>query len=224
MASSARRLRAGIGLPRGQRFRARHRCVPDDPGGRQRRRQYGDPHRQCGIGGGTRHHRAGPVLSVTDLTASLPSYQRIQGGFPLVAESMRWFRKHYVPAGTPFDLPRLSPLLHAEGRRQPLDVHCHGGAGSAVRRRHCLRVMRGSRGEHGRASPSTRASSRHHHRGPHDPGSEIPAGSRCILCPAACRNRRLRGLTRRSPRGPAHSTVATDRVVETPDSNCPSTA
>ncbi|WP_412529810.1 alpha/beta hydrolase [Burkholderia lata] len=56
---------------------------------------------------------------VTDLTASLPSYQRIQGGFPLVAESMLWFREHYVPAGTPFDLPRLSPLLHAEGRRQP---------------------------------------------------------------------------------------------------------
>ncbi|CAB3967526.1 alpha/beta hydrolase [Burkholderia cenocepacia] len=69
---------------------------------------------------------AGPAIigqvlfyPVTDLTASLPSYQRIQGGFPLVAESMRWFRKHYVPAGTPFDLPRLSPLLHAEGRRQP---------------------------------------------------------------------------------------------------------
>lgn len=56
---------------------------------------------------------------VTDLTASLPSYRRIQGGFPLVAESMLWFRDHYVPAGTPFDLPRLSPLLHAEGRRQP---------------------------------------------------------------------------------------------------------
>lgn len=56
---------------------------------------------------------------VTDLTATLPSYQRIQGGFPLVAESMLWFRDHYVPAGVPFDLPRLSPLLHAEGRRQP---------------------------------------------------------------------------------------------------------
>ncbi|MCP3717346.1 alpha/beta hydrolase [Paraburkholderia sp. CNPSo 3281] len=56
---------------------------------------------------------------VTDLTATLPSYQRIQGGFPLVAESMFWFRDHYVPAGVPFDLPRLSPLLHAEGRRQP---------------------------------------------------------------------------------------------------------
>lgn len=56
---------------------------------------------------------------VTDLTATLPSYQRIQGGFPLVAESMLWFRDHYVPAGVPFDLPRLSPLLYAEGRRQP---------------------------------------------------------------------------------------------------------
>lgn len=56
---------------------------------------------------------------VTDLTAALPSYQRIQGGFPLVAESMLWFRDHYVPAGVPFDLPRLSPLLYAEGRRQP---------------------------------------------------------------------------------------------------------
>ncbi|MFX1674745.1 alpha/beta hydrolase [Paraburkholderia sp. A2WS-5] len=56
---------------------------------------------------------------VTDLTAMFPSYQRIQGGFPLVAESMLWFRNHYVPAGVPFDLPRLSPLLYAEGRRQP---------------------------------------------------------------------------------------------------------
>ncbi|MBR8275427.1 alpha/beta hydrolase [Burkholderia cenocepacia] len=56
---------------------------------------------------------------VTDLTASLPSYRRIECGFPLVAESMRWFRDHYVPAGTPLDLPRLSPLLHAEGRQQP---------------------------------------------------------------------------------------------------------
>ena len=79
---------------------------------------------------------AGPAIigqvlfyPVTDLTASLPSYQRIQGGFPLVAESMRWFRKHYVPAGTPFDLPRLSPLLHGR-QAAAADVHCHGGAGS----------------------------------------------------------------------------------------------
>ncbi|WP_175719183.1 alpha/beta hydrolase [Burkholderia anthina] len=90
---------------------------------------------------------------VTDLTASLPSYRRVQGGFPLVAESMLWFRDHYVPAGTPFDLPRLSPLLHAEDRRQPpmfiatvgLDPLCDEGiayascaarAGSTVEHHH----------------------------------------------------------------------------------------
>ncbi|WP_175913997.1 alpha/beta hydrolase [Burkholderia metallica] len=90
---------------------------------------------------------------VTDLTASLPSYQRIQAGFPLVAESMRWFRSHYVPAAVPFDHPRLSPLLHAQGRRQPpmfiatvgLDPLCDEGiayascaarAGSTVEHHH----------------------------------------------------------------------------------------
>ncbi|MGN5478037.1 alpha/beta hydrolase fold domain-containing protein [Cupriavidus basilensis] len=32
---------------------------------------------------------------------------------------MQWFRDLYVPAGTPLDQPALSPLPHAEGRRQP---------------------------------------------------------------------------------------------------------
>ncbi len=59
------------------------------------------------------------LYPVTDLTASRPSYGRFQGGLPLVAESMQWFRDLYVPAGTPLDQPALSPLLHAEGRRQP---------------------------------------------------------------------------------------------------------
>ncbi|ONP07953.1 alpha/beta hydrolase [Burkholderia cenocepacia] len=97
---------------------------------------------------------------VTDLTASLPSYRRIEGGFPLVAESMRWFRDHYVPSGTPLDLPRLSPLLHAEGRRQPpmfiatvgLDPLCDEGvayascaarAGSEVEHHHLPRHHHG---------------------------------------------------------------------------------
>ena len=118
MASSARRLRAGIGLPRGQRFRARHRCVPDDPGGRQRRRQYGDPHRQCGIGGGTRHHRAGPVLSrdgPDGVASVLPAHpRRISAGRrvdALVPETLCRPARHSIF--------HACPLLHAEGRRQP---------------------------------------------------------------------------------------------------------
>ncbi|MGI4840875.1 MAG: alpha/beta hydrolase [Janthinobacterium lividum] len=56
---------------------------------------------------------------VTDLTASLGSYQRITEGFSLTAKSMYWFREQYVPAGQDLSDARLSPLLHAEGRTQP---------------------------------------------------------------------------------------------------------
>ena len=56
---------------------------------------------------------------VTDLTASHGSYQRITEGFPLTAKSMYWFRKQYVGADQDLNDPRLSPLLHAEGRLQP---------------------------------------------------------------------------------------------------------
>jgi len=105
---------------------------------------------------------AGQVLlyPVTDLTASRPSYGRFLGGLPLVAESMQWFRELYVPAGTPLDQPTLSPLLHAEGRRQPpmfiatvgLDPLCDEGieyaamaarAGGLLEHHHLPRHMHG---------------------------------------------------------------------------------
>ena len=105
---------------------------------------------------------AGQVLlyPVTDLTASRPSYARFRGGLPLVAESMQWFRDLYVPAGTPLDQPALSPLLHAEGRRQPpmfiatvgLDPLCDEGieyaamaarAGGLLEHHHLPRHMHG---------------------------------------------------------------------------------
>lgn len=56
---------------------------------------------------------------VTDLTASQPSYQRITCGFPLTARSMHWFREQYTSPGQDWHDARLSPLLHAEGRKQP---------------------------------------------------------------------------------------------------------
>lgn len=84
------------------------------------------------------------LYPVTDLTVNGASYQRFQGGFPLVTNSMLWFRDQYVPVGTPLDHPHLSPLLYAEGRRQPpmfmvtvgLDPLCDEGidyANSAAR-------------------------------------------------------------------------------------------
>ncbi|WP_408600668.1 alpha/beta hydrolase [Pseudomonas sp. PLMAX] len=56
---------------------------------------------------------------VTDLTASQPSYQRITCGFPLTARSMHWFRDQYTTEDQDWRDARLSPLLHAEGRKQP---------------------------------------------------------------------------------------------------------
>lgn len=56
---------------------------------------------------------------VTDLTASQPSYQRITCGFPLTAQSMHWFRDQYTTLDQDWRDARLSPLLHAEGRKQP---------------------------------------------------------------------------------------------------------
>ena len=56
---------------------------------------------------------------VTDLTASQPSYRRITSGFPLTAQSMHWFREQYTAGDQDWRDARLSPLLHAEGRKQP---------------------------------------------------------------------------------------------------------
>lgn len=52
-----------------------------------------------------------PVCSVTERhMASSSAYQRVSDGFPLVAESMRWFANQYVDAQTDRTDPRLSPL------------------------------------------------------------------------------------------------------------------
>jgi acetyl esterase len=56
---------------------------------------------------------------VTDLSASQPSYQRITRGFALTSTSMFWFREQYTEGSQDWSDARLSPLLHAEGRRQP---------------------------------------------------------------------------------------------------------
>lgn len=56
---------------------------------------------------------------VTDLTASQPSYQRITCGFPLTARSMYWFKDQYTTQDQDWGDARLSPLLHAKGRKQP---------------------------------------------------------------------------------------------------------
>lgn len=56
---------------------------------------------------------------VTDLRGETASYQRIVAGFPLTANSMHWFRDHYLRPGTSLDdarfpslfSPLLSPLL-----------------------------------------------------------------------------------------------------------------
>jgi len=52
------------------------------------------------------------LYPVTDLTMSRASYRRIEHGFPLVAETMRWFADHYLPRGVDRHAADLSPLLH----------------------------------------------------------------------------------------------------------------
>lgn len=59
------------------------------------------------------------LYPVTDLTLAQPSHRDVTTGFGLVASSMRWFRDLYVPTGIDLRDARLSPLLHAQGRRQP---------------------------------------------------------------------------------------------------------
>lgn len=52
-----------------------------------------------------------PVCSVTEAhMESSRAYQRVIDGFPLVAESMRWFTNEYIDATTARTDPRLSPL------------------------------------------------------------------------------------------------------------------
>ncbi|WKD60370.1 Carboxylesterase NlhH [Corynebacterium ciconiae DSM 44920] len=48
----------------------------------------------------------------TERTEKGASYQRIESGFPLSADTMRWFIDTYLPEGQDRTVPDLSPLLH----------------------------------------------------------------------------------------------------------------
>ena len=49
------------------------------------------------------------LYPVTDLACERPSYDLFTEGLPLTADSMRWFRDHYLRAANPTD-PEVSPL------------------------------------------------------------------------------------------------------------------
>ena len=50
---------------------------------------------------------------VTDLRGETASYQRIVAGFPLTANSMHWFRDHYLRPGTSLDDTRFPRFFSA---------------------------------------------------------------------------------------------------------------
>ncbi|HAT1548244.1 esterase [Corynebacterium sp. HMSC06C06] len=54
-----------------------------------------------------------PITDISDQrTESGASYQRVTEGFPMVAETMRWFIRTYLPEGQDKTVADLSPLLH----------------------------------------------------------------------------------------------------------------
>lgn len=75
------------------------------------------------------HRLRGQVLfyPVTDLTGTQPSYERIVDGFPLTADTMRWFGENYVPDASMRRDRRLSPLLHPIAPGQPPTFICTVG-------------------------------------------------------------------------------------------------
>lgn len=53
-----------------------------------------------------------PITDITnDNTDNSPTYQRVTAGFPMVADTMRWFIDNYVSEGDDRTQPDLSPLL-----------------------------------------------------------------------------------------------------------------
>ncbi|MDO5032131.1 alpha/beta hydrolase [Corynebacterium sp.] len=53
-----------------------------------------------------------PITDVTEeRTEKGASYQRVTAGFPMVADTMRWFIETYLPEGQDRSVPDLSPLL-----------------------------------------------------------------------------------------------------------------
>lgn len=54
-----------------------------------------------------------PITDISqDRTENGASYQRVDGGFPMVADTMRWFIDTYLPEGQDRTVADLSPLLH----------------------------------------------------------------------------------------------------------------
>lgn len=56
------------------------------------------------------------LYPVTDLAAESRSYGEIRAGFPLTANSMRWFADQYLKSGTDPTDPRISPARFSDGR------------------------------------------------------------------------------------------------------------
>lgn len=54
------------------------------------------------------------LYPVTDLAAEAASYTHITSGFPLTADSMRWFRAQYLKQGDNAEHPWISPLRASE--------------------------------------------------------------------------------------------------------------
>ena len=126
---------------------------------------------------------------VTDLRGETASYQRIVAGFPLTANSMHWFRDHYLRPGTSLDDTRFPRFFSASFstpgaapvQRFPVPAELRagspGGRGRGVRRA----SHRGRRAC--RTSPPASARAWHHHvGGPYryrarhaDPGRRVPA-------------------------------------------------
>ena len=72
---------------------------------------------------------------VTDLRGETASYQRIVAGFPLTANSMHWFRDHYLRPGTSWTtrvFPRFSPRFSTPGaapvQRCPVPAELRAGS------------------------------------------------------------------------------------------------
>ena len=59
------------------------------------------------------------LYPATDMTATLPSYQRITEGYLLVTHTMKWFREHYIATTAEWVEWRASPLRAPTLARTP---------------------------------------------------------------------------------------------------------
>ncbi|SJM59916.1 alpha/beta hydrolase [Gulosibacter sp. 10] len=58
------------------------------------------------------------LYPVVDLSAESPGYSRIAEGFPLTADSMRWFAEHFLASPDDARDPRVSPLLRVRAEAE----------------------------------------------------------------------------------------------------------